>query len=259
MGKVSSMKRFDSKVIIVTGATSGIGYVTAKRFAAEGANVVCVGRNLDGGATLINQITADSGKSLFIRADVRFSEQVRAVVDQVAERFGRIDVLYNNAGVELIRECTETTEEEWDLILDTNVKSVFLFSKYSIPWLKRSQGNIVNNASSIGLVGSPNYTAYCASKGAVVLFTKALALECAPWKIRVNCICPGAINTPMLDREIAHFPDREATLRSITEEAPLRRIATPDEVASIVLFLASDEASYVTGASYSVDGGTTAK
>ncbi|MGA3406278.1 MAG: SDR family NAD(P)-dependent oxidoreductase [Candidatus Bathyarchaeia archaeon] len=253
------MKRFESKVVVITGATAGIGYVTAKRFAAEGANVACVGRNSERGTALINQILADSGRALFLRADVRNNEQVMAVVDQVAQRFGRIDVLFNNAGVELIRECAETTEEEWDLTLDTNLKSAFLFSKYSIPWLKQSRGNIVNNASSIGLVGSPNYTAYCASKGGLVLFTKALALECAPWKIRVNCICPGAINTPMLDREIAHFPDKEAVVRSITEEAPLRRIATPDEVAGVVLFLASDEASYVTGASYSVDGGTTAK
>ncbi len=253
------MKRFESKVVVVTGATAGIGYVTAKRFAAEGANVACVGRNSERGTALINQILADSGRALFLRADVRNNEQVMAVVDQVAQRFGRIDVLFNNAGVELIRECAETTEEEWDLTLDTNLKSAFLFSKYSIPWLKQSRGNIVNNASSIGLVGSPNYTAYCASKGGLVLFTKALALECAPWRIRVNCICPGAINTPMLDREIAHFPDKEAVVRSITEEAPLRRIATPDEVAGVVLFLASDEASYVTGASYSVDGGTTAK
>jgi len=253
------MKRFESKVVVVTGATAGIGYVTAKRFAAEGANVACVGRNSERGTALINQILADSGRALFLRADVRNNEQVMAVVDQVAQRFGRIDVLFNNAGVELIRECAETTEEEWDLTLDTNLKSAFLFSKYSIPWLKQSRGNIVNNASSIGLVGSPNYTAYCASKGGLVLFTKALALECAPWRIRVNCICPGAINTPMLDREIAHFHDKEAVVRSITEEAPLRRIATPDEVAGVVLFLASDEASYVTGASYSVDGGTTAK
>jgi NAD(P)-dependent dehydrogenase (short-subunit alcohol dehydrogenase family) len=253
------MKRFESKVVIVTGATAGIGYVTAKRFASEGANVACVGRNSERGTALVNQIAADSGRALFIRADVRDNEQVMAVVDQVAQRFGRIDVLFNNAGVELIRDCAETTEEEWDLVLDTNLKSAFLFSKYSIPRLKQSHGNIVNNASSIGLVGSPNYTAYCASKGGLVLFTKALALECAPWKIRVNCVCPGAISTPMLDREIAHFPDTDAVVRSITEEAPMRRIATPDEVANVVLFLASEEASYVTGSSYSVDGGTTAK
>jgi NAD(P)-dependent dehydrogenase (short-subunit alcohol dehydrogenase family) len=253
------MKRFESKVAIVTGATTGIGYETARRFAEEGAKVACVGRNAERGVALTEKINANSGEAMFLQADVRYNQQIKRAIDGVIDRFGRIDVLFNNAGVELIRSCAETTEDEWDLVLDTNLKSAFLFSKYSIPWLKQSSGNIVNNASSIGLVGSPNYTAYCASKGGLVLFTKALALECAPWKIRVNCVCPGAINTPMLDREIAHFPDKEAVVKSITEEAPLRRIATPDEVAGVVLFLASDEASYVTGASYSVDGGTTAK
>jgi NAD(P)-dependent dehydrogenase (short-subunit alcohol dehydrogenase family) len=253
------MKRFESKVAIVTGATTGIGYETARRFAEEGAKVACVGRNAERGVALTEKINANSGEAMFLQADVRHNQQIKRAIDGVIDRFGRIDVLFNNAGVELIRSCAETTEDEWDLVLDTNLKSAFLFSKYSIPWLKQSSGNIVNNASSIGLVGSPNYTAYCASKGGLVLFTKALALECAPWKIRVNCVCPGAINTPMLDREIAHFPDKEAVVKSITEEAPLRRIATPDEVAGVVLFLASDEASYVTGASYSVDGGTTAK
>jgi NAD(P)-dependent dehydrogenase (short-subunit alcohol dehydrogenase family) len=253
------MKRFESKVAIVTGATTGIGYETARRFAEEGAKVACVGRNAERGVALTEKINANSGEAMFLQADVRYNQQIKRAIDGVIDRFGRIDVLFNNAGVELIRSCAETTEDEWDLVLDTNLKSAFLFSKYSIPWLKQSSGNIVNNASSIGLVGSPNYTAYCASKGGLVLFTKALALECAPWKIRVNCVCPGAINTPMLDREIAHFPDKETVVKSITEVAPLRRIATPDEVAGVVLFLASDEASYVTGASYSVDGGTTAK
>ena len=253
------MRRFESKVAIVTGATTGIGYETARRFSEEGAKVVCVGRNAERGVALIEKIIANLGEAMFLQADVTYNSQIKRVIDGAIDRFGRIDVLFNNAGVELIRSCAETTEEEWDLVLDTNLKSAFLFSKYSIPWLKQSRGNIVNNASSIGLVGSPNYAAYCASKGGLVLFTKALALECAPWGIRVNCVCPGAINTPMLDREIAHFPNKEATIKLITEEAPLRRIATPGEVAGVVLFLASDEASYVTGASYSVDGGTTAK
>jgi len=141
----------------------------------------------------------------------------------------------------------------------TNLKAAFLLSKYTLPWLKKTQGVIINNGSELGLVGTANYSACCASKGGLVLFTKALALECAEWKIRVNCVCPGATETSMLKREVAHFPDENTVRSPIVDNIPLRRIASPEEIAHVVAFLSSDEARYVTGAVWSVDGGTTTK
>jgi NAD(P)-dependent dehydrogenase (short-subunit alcohol dehydrogenase family) len=252
-------RRFESKVILISGATSGIGEATARRFVEEGARIVCVGRNSDRGEALVKQIKAHSGEALFVQTNVKNRAEVELAVKTTVEKFGGIDVLFNNAGVELISGCAEMTEEQWDDVIDTNLKSAFLFSKYCLPWLKRSQGVIINNGSELGLVGAPNYTAYCASKGGIVLFTKALALECAESKVRVSCVCPGATETRMLERELAHYPDKEAVRSSVIENIPLRRLASPEEIAGIVAFLASDEAKYVTGAVLSVDGGTTTK
>jgi NAD(P)-dependent dehydrogenase (short-subunit alcohol dehydrogenase family) len=247
-------RRFDSRVVLISGATSGIGAATARRFAEEGAKVVCVGRNSERGTSLIKEIESKSGDAYFIKSDVKRADEVKNAVKETIDAYGRLHVLFNNAGVGLIRACDEMGESEWDNVIDTNLKSVFLFCKYSLPWLKKTRGVIINNGSDFGLVGSPNRTAYCASKGGIVLFTKALALECAQSNVRVNCVCPGPIETEMLNRVITQF-GRESILMNV----PLRRIASPEEVATIVLFLASDEARYVTGATVSVDGGTTAK
>jgi NAD(P)-dependent dehydrogenase (short-subunit alcohol dehydrogenase family) len=253
-------KRFESKVILISGATSGIGEATAKRFAEEGGLVVCVGRNSNRGDALVDHLKSRQiGEAFFVQADVKNPPDVELAVRSTIEKFGRIDVLFNNAGVELISSCVDMTEEQWDDVINTNLKSVFLFSKHCLPWLKRSQGAIINNGSELGLIGAPNYTAYCASKGGILLFTKALALECAESKVRVNCVCPGATETRMLERELAQYPNKEAVRTSVIENIPLRRIASPDEIAGIVVFLASDEANYVTGAIWSVDGGTTTK
>ena len=253
------MGRFDSKVALISGGNSGIGAATAILFAREGASVACVGRDKVRGSEISRKISPNADRALFVEADVRNNEQVKAAVNKVATTFGRIDILFNNAGTELIRSCEDTSEDEWDTIVDTNLKSAFLFTKYALPYLRKTHGTIVNNASTLGLVGSLNYTAYCASKGGVVLFTKSLALECAQWNIRVNCVCPGAIQTPMLDREVAMFPNREQIMQSIINEIPLKRIATPEEVAKVVAFLSSEDASFVTGAAYLVDGGTVTK
>ena len=251
-------KRFESKVVLISGATSGIGDATARRFAGEGAKVVCVGRSSERGNALVQKIKAASGEATFVQADVQHRVPVEAAVKKTTDAYGRIDVLFNNAGIELIREAVDMTEEEWDQVLDTNLKSMFLFSKYTLPWLKKTKGVIINTSSELGMVGAPNYTAYCASKGGVVLFTKALALEHAPG-VRVNCVCPGATQTSMLERELAHYPDRQAIMRTMLDNIPLRRIASPEEVADSVLFLASPEAGYITGAILSIDGGTTIK
>jgi NAD(P)-dependent dehydrogenase (short-subunit alcohol dehydrogenase family) len=253
-------KRFQSKVALVTGGTSGMGEATAIRLAAEGAKVVCVGRNSERGQAVVDRIKRSGGEALFVAADVGQRSLVESAVKKCVETFGGIDVLFNNAGnVGPLKEIAEMTEEEWDEVLDVNLKSMFLFSKYALPYLRKSKGTIVNTSSELGLIGAPKYTAYCASKGGVVLFTRALALECAPWQVRVNCVSPGFTATRMSEWELSHAPDKEAARKSAIENVPLGRMATPDEIANAVAFLASDEAKYITGAILSIDGGTTIK
>ena len=249
-----------SKVALITGAGSGVGQATALIFAAEGAKVVVVDLDSARGEKTVGEIRAKGGDASFLRVDVTRSPQVEEAVTKAISAYGRVDILFNNVGIVLIRELIDTTEDEWDMLLGTNLKSTFLFSKYTIPHMRRQGGGVVvNTASELGLVGCPSYTAYCASKGGVVLLTKALALECAKWNIRVNCICPGSTQTRMLDSEIARYVDRESTIKTIIENVPLKRLARPEEIARAVLYLASDESSYVTGAVLSADGGTTAK
>jgi len=245
---------------LITGAGSGIGQATSLLFATEGAKVAVVDLDLSRAEETVKRIKAKGGEALALGVDATQSSQVENAVSRVASAYGRIDVLFNNVGIVLIRELVDTSEDEWDTMLKTNLKSAFLFSKFVIPHMRKQGGGaIVNTGSELGLVGGPSYTAYCASKGGIVLLTKALALECAKWNIRVNCICPGATQTRMLDSEIAHYADKESITKSIIENVPLRRIADPDETARAVLYLASGESSYMTGAVLSVDGGTTAK
>jgi NAD(P)-dependent dehydrogenase (short-subunit alcohol dehydrogenase family) len=253
----------ESTVVLVTGATSGIGKASAKAFLKEGAKVACVGRDSEKGKRLIEELDAyGSGKYTFIQCDVTEIREVENAVRRTVDYFGGIDVLFNNAGSLLVRDCADTTEEEWDLMFDTNVKSTFMFCKFAIPHLKKTKGTIINNGSELALRGAPSYTAYCASKGGIVLFTKSLALECAPFGIRVNCICPGATQTPMLDNEfvvLAKNSTVEATRKMILDGIPMARISSPDEIAKVVVFLASRESSYMTGSVVSVDGGSTLK
>jgi NAD(P)-dependent dehydrogenase (short-subunit alcohol dehydrogenase family) len=252
--------RLESKVALVTGAGSGIGQATALLFAAEGAKVVVVDVDSVRAEETAKKIKARGGEALALQVDATKSSQVETAVARAVSVYGRLDILFNNVGIVLIRELVDTTEDEWDTMLKTNLKSAFLFSKFGIPHMRKHGGGaIVNTGSELGLVGCPSYTAYCASKGGVVLLTKALALECSKWNIRVNCICPGATKTRMLDSEIAHYADKESITKSIIQNVPLGRIANPDEIARAVLYLASDESSYTTGAVLSVDGGTTAK
>ncbi|MGA2198815.1 MAG: glucose 1-dehydrogenase [Nitrososphaerales archaeon] len=243
------------KVAIVTGGDSGIGKAISELFASEGASVVIADVQDSGTAKLISK---KGGKAICLKTDVRDEKQVMRLVAGAKRRFGGIDVLDNNAGIELLKPMTETTEEDWDRVLQTNLKGVFLTSKHVIPeMLKRGGGTIVNTASQLGLVGLENYTAYCASKGGVVLLTKSMALEYARQNIRVNCICPGPVQTPMLERELLTVPDPDAARKKWAQSQPVGRVGQPQEIAQVALFLASERSSFVVGHALVVDGGYT--
>ena len=251
--------RLKGKVALVTGGTEGMGYATAKEFLIEGAKVMISGRSSEKGEKAIRSLE-EVGEVAFVQGDVSKSDDARRMVGSTVEKFGRIDILFNNAGVYLEKDAEDTSEEEWDSVLAVNLKGTFLVSKYAIPHMKRQGGGaIVNNSSDAGLVGNPSCVAYCASKGGVTVMTKAMALDYAKLNIRVNCVNPAVIDTPMVEREVSHAEDVEEYVRKMNADHPVGRIGLPREVARTVVFLASDEASFITGAAISVDGGLTAQ
>jgi NAD(P)-dependent dehydrogenase (short-subunit alcohol dehydrogenase family) len=229
--------RLEHKVALITGGTSGIGEATAVLFAKEGAKVAITGRNEKRGYAVAEKIMNDGGKAIFIRSDVRKAEECRHAVDETLRVFDRLDILFNNAGVFYPHTILDCTEEEWDLQMDVNLKGTFLMSKAALPrMIEQHRGVIINNSSGWGIAGGDAAVAYCASKGGVVLLTKAMAIDHGRQGIRVNCICPGDVDTPMLP-----------------EDARMR--GTTDEIAKAALFLASDDSSFMTGAALVVDGG----
>lgn len=251
--------RLKDKVALITGGTSGIGEATAILFAKEGAKVAISGRNQERGDALAQRIVNSGGRAIFIRTDVRDAEECRRAVGETSAAFGHIDILFNNAGVFYPRTTLDCTEEEWDLQIDTNLKGTFLMSKYALPgMIKRGSGVIVNNSSGWGIVGGDSAVAYCASKGGVVLLTKAMAIDHGRQGIRVNCICPGDVDTPMLPEDARMRGQKWEDYLAGCGNRPLGRIGTADEIAKAALFLASDDSSFMTGASLVVDGGGTA-
>ena len=249
--------KLKDKVALVTGAASGIGLATAALFGQEGAKVMCADLNADGAERVARQIADSGGEAASTQADVSRAADVERMVQETVERWGRLDVLVNNAGIYFILPLTQVPEEEWDRLINVNLKGVFLGCKYAIPeMVKGGGGAIVNTASIAGLRGSANWTTYCASKGGVVQLTKAVAMEVARLKVRVNCVCPGIIDTGMFDQAVDMVAaDRDELAATIGEMHPMGRIGRPEEVAAAILFLASEEASFITGVPLSVDGG----
>ena len=250
------MNTLQNKTAIITGAASGIGRATALLLAREGAAVTVVDINQEGGQAVADEIGAAGGRALFVREDVTRAEDCQRVVQETLDAFGGIDILYNNAGVIRRADVVETTEEEWDWVMAVNVKSIFLMCKYVVPVMAAAGGgSIINTGSGWGLKGGPRAISYCASKGAVVNMTRALAIDHGPQNIRVNSVCPGDIDTPMLRNEARQLGQAEADFMAEAADRPLRRFGSPDEVAQAVLYLASDASSYVTGTALVVDGG----
>jgi NAD(P)-dependent dehydrogenase (short-subunit alcohol dehydrogenase family) len=251
--------RLLDKVALVTGGTSGIGEATALLFAAEGARVAITGRNDARGAAVVERIANDRGKAIFIRADVSVAADCQRAVDETLRAFGRVDILFNNAGVFYPQTALECSEREWDEQIDVNLKGTFLMSKCALPaMIAQKRGVIVNNSSGWGIVGGDHAVAYCASKGGVVLMTKAMAIDHGAQGIRVNCICPGDVETPMLPADAKMRGLKWENYIAGCASRPLGRVGTVEEIAKAVLFLASDDSSFMTGAALVVDGGGTA-
>ncbi len=247
-------KNIKNKVAIVTGGSYGIGRATAAAFAARGAKVVVADFVEDKMQETLNMIKAAGSKGIFIKCDVAKSADVKALIDETIKTFGRLDFAFNNAGVEgAVANTQDCTEENWDRTIAVNLKGIWLCMKYQIPEIiKQKKGAIVNCASVAGLIGFPALPAYVASKHGVTGLTKTTALENAKLNIRVNAVCPGVIQTPMIDRVTGK--DKQVEKRYIDME-PMGRLGKPDEVANAVMWLCSDSASFVTGVCMPVDGG----
>lgn len=254
-----SDRRFVGKGVVVTGGASGIGKATAERFLSEGAKVAILDVSVSNGKSALAELRDKGYDPILLIGDVTRSKDVHRMVKGARSRLGSIDVLFNNAGILGEGTIEDISEKEWDRIIAVNIKGAFLMSKEIIPiMLRQGKGVIVNNASCSGLVGDRSAIAYNTSKGAVVLMTKCLALDYARRNIRVNCVCPGEIDTPMFKREAkARGMSEDDYRRQLSECHPIGRLGYPEEVASAVAFLASDEAEFIIGAAFSVDGGYT--
>ncbi|WP_297570171.1 SDR family NAD(P)-dependent oxidoreductase [uncultured Anaerovibrio sp.] len=279
----------NGKTVLITGGTSGIGLACAIIFFRQGHNVAVIGRNAERGISAVKEIasialqgknvneSADAlaacwtdvsmgkiytlyGKRIYyLQGDIRKYEDCVQAVNSVVEEFGAIDILVNSAGVYMEKSLDDMTEADYSLIMDTNIKGTYFMTQQAAERMKkRNNGAIINISSDAGVQGNMLCSAYCASKGAVNMFTKAMALELAPWSIRVNCVCPGDVMTPLTERQLAQYPDREAALKEMEGIYPLKRLGTPAEIAAVVAFLASDKAGFINGAIWSVDGGITA-
>jgi NAD(P)-dependent dehydrogenase (short-subunit alcohol dehydrogenase family) len=257
------MRSLDGKVCVITGAGQGIGRATAVEMARRGAHVAVSDISDEDGSETVRLAEREGARAIYIHADITDAAQVEALMSGAVRAFGKLDVLHNNAGIHETALTGDVAadvlpEAIWDRVMDINVKGPWRCARAAFPYMRERGGAIVNAGSVGGLVASPNGMAYSASKAAVIQLTRSLATEWAPYGVRVNCYCPSAIETPMVTRYSAAADDPEAMMRSLAARALIPRLGTPEEVAKVVCFLASDDASYVTGAIYVVDGGTLA-
>ena len=254
------MSNLSGKKALVTGSTTGIGEATAKALSEAGAEVVVTGRNAENGARVVADIRNAGGRADFIQADLQQKGAAEDLIAASIQHLGGLDILVNNAGILYTATVVETTEQQWLDTFNVNVNAIFHLSKAAITHMQDNGGGaIANTASEWGLNGEPSHVAYCASKGAVVQMTRCMALDHAAGNIRVNSVCPGEIHTQMVDDILATQPgEPEENLKSLAAGIPMRRLADPSEVAKCIRFLVSDDASYVTGANLSVDGGNDA-
>lgn len=250
------MGRLEGKVAIITGASSGIGQATAVLFAKEGASVVVAARNIDGLNETVNMIKAAGGEGMAVKTDTTIEKEVQNMVDTTVNKYGKLDILFNNAGMQNTgKPIHEVRLEDWERVVTTNLTGTFLCIKTGVPHMFARGGSIINTSSPAGVVGIPFNVAYCSSKGGIISLTKAAAYEYAKYKIRVNAFCPGAVETPMLHKAWDGPDGKIQEPVGWLKQAPMGQLVRPEDVAPGVLYLASDESFFVTGTTLVMDGG----